>query len=99
MSYSGLIKAFRASMKVVLGNLGFKCSVCIQNIDTYVMSFANMEKASMSWGRKELCLFDPKRSTFKIPYKEIEIFSEIPDRKQIEIVLRGRILVSIREIK
>jgi len=97
MNYSGLVKALRASLKVVFENLNFKCSVCIQNINTSVLSFANMEKASVSWGKKELRLFDPKRSTFKFPYTEIERFSEIPGRKDIEIVLRGGIVVSIRE--
>jgi len=94
-----LIRAMRGSLRTVLQNLCFRCSVCIQSIDTGVLSFANMKNASVSWRKDDMCLFESKRSTFQIPYKEIEAFHDFPERKQIGIVLRGRILVSIREVQ
>ena len=92
-----LIKPLKKSLKAVLENNNFKCSICIQNVDSYVMSFAKLDGASVSWRKNEMIVFVPYQSSFTIPYKELESYQEFPCRKQIEIALRGRILVSIRE--
>jgi hypothetical protein len=91
------IKPLKKSVKALLENNNSSCSVCIQNIDTSVLSFANLNGALVSWGKKDMCLIVPKQITFQIPYTEIERYEEYPGHKQIGIVLRGRILVSIRE--
>ena len=94
-----LKKPLRRAVTAVLQNNNFDYWVCIQNIDTNVMSYAVLKKGEVSFGKEEMRLFVPNKITFRIPYVEVEDFSEFPGRKQIEIRLRGRILISIREIK
>ena len=91
------LKAFKVAVKAVLVNNNFVCSICIQNIDSGVLAFANLHGALVSWGKKEMRVYIPRQATFRIPYAEIEEFHEFPCRKKIEIVFRGRNLVSIRE--
>lgn len=91
-------KRLRASIMAVIKTNHEQCSICIQNIDSNVMAFANMRDIKVSWGREEITLFIPHEITFRIPCMEIKEYTEFPERKQIEIVLEGRILFSIRSL-
>ena len=87
---------FKRSITAVLKKNKYQCSISIQNIDSHVIAFANLRGAKVSWGRLEMTVFVPGEITFQIPYREIESSRQYDDR-QIEIVLEGRNLVSIRE--
>jgi hypothetical protein len=93
-----MIKDFRALIKQVIENNGGNCSVCNQNIDTGMTSFANMRNIKVSWGHNSFTLYIPKEITFQVPYTEIKSFTVSPLRKQIDIEIIGRYLISIRRI-
>jgi hypothetical protein len=92
-------KEFKAIVKQVIDNNVGNCSVCNQSIDTGMTSFSNMRDIKVSWGRDSLSLYIPKEITFTVPYIEIESYSVSPLKKQIDIELEGRVLVSIRGLQ
>jgi len=92
-------KSFRAAVKQVIKENNGSVSVCNQYVDAGGLAFANMRDVKVSWGRDELSLFIPKEITFTVPYRDIVSHSVSPMRKQINIELVGRRLVSIRELQ
>ena len=90
------LKKLKRSVKAVLKNNNYQCSISIQNIDTNVTAFANMRGAKVSWRKSEMVVFFFSEITFQIPYVYVREFYEY-NGDQIEIVLEGRNLVSIRE--
>jgi hypothetical protein len=90
-------KAFKSAVAAVIKNNNSECSICVQNVDSGTLAFANLRGVKMSWGGEALMLYQPREITFKIPYSEIKEYHEFPARRQIEIVVEGRNLVSIRE--
>jgi hypothetical protein len=90
-------KALRQAVTAVVKNNHTGCSVCVQHIDSGVLAFANMREVKISWGRDAFMCYAPHESTFKIPYMEIQEYQEFSGRRQIEITLAGRFLVSVRE--
>jgi hypothetical protein len=99
MNNKEMKRNFRGIVTQVIENNGGNCSVCNQQIDTGLLSFANMRNIKTSWGRKALSLFVPKEITFVIPYAEIKGFTVSPGRKQIDAELEGRNLLSIRGLQ
>jgi hypothetical protein len=89
-------KDFKKTVTAVLENCNFHCSVRIHNIDSVVSAFAVLHGAKVSWGRTYMAVFTPAEATFHIPFVEIREFHRCGDN-QIEIVLEGRNLVSIRK--
>jgi hypothetical protein len=91
-------KDFRALITQVIENNYYNCSVCNQQIDAGTIFFADMRGIRASWCRQRLMLFILKTVAFIIPYAEIKAYSIYNGRKQIEIELNDRRLISIRGI-
>jgi hypothetical protein len=90
------IPELRKALAAVLENNSRQCSVCVQNVDSGLLSFINLDGLHVSWGRKALKLFVPRKAAFTVPYKDIEFFSEHSGGKGMEIALAGRNLLSLR---
>ena len=91
------MEALKQAVTAVIRNNQGNCSVCAQQIDSGILAFANMRGVKISWGRDVFMCYAPHEATFKIPYTVIQEYQEFLDHKQIEIVLDGRLLISIRE--
>jgi hypothetical protein len=90
------LKDFKQQIEKVLEDNNFACLVCIQNIDTGFMTSANLNDLKVMWKKKQVFLYASCTATFLIPYIAIENYHKNFE-KQIEIFLKGRILISIRE--
>jgi hypothetical protein len=90
-------KELRWLLEHVIENNNGNCSVCVQHLDSSLLSFANMRDMKTSWGKEELSLYTPKEITFVIPYTEILSFSAVCF--QLNITLSNRMLVSVRGLQ
>jgi hypothetical protein len=99
MDTQELKKELKKDIKGFIKLCGGNCSVAVQQVDTNIHAYAEMEGVQVSWCHGSAILYTPrpKAVTFVVPYDNVEDYSVFTE--SIEIRLEGRHLMSIRKIE